>query len=360
MNLSNKNILLISPEPWDHIFVSKHHYATHLAKSNNKVYFLNPPKESSSISVNKTTYENLFTIDYKGFIKGLRFLPRKIQKYFIGQKFKKLEKAANVKFDLVWSFDNSVFYDFDSLPKSIYSISHIVDLNQDFNTKIAAKSADLCIGVKKEIVDRLKCFNKNTILIPHGVQEFTQSSEKVILPGKNRIKALYMGNLAMKHIDWELLNMVVKKNVNVDFILMGDGIDQNNNKYNIAEQNNIYLLGRIFSTEIGLYLNSADILLSLYDGSYASNYATPHKIMEYLASGKIISSTWIAEYDQLYENGLILMSKTQYEFLENFKKLIENLDEFNSKENQEKRKVIAKSNSYFKQLERITDSIKSI
>jgi hypothetical protein len=42
MELSGKNILLISPESWGQNHVSKHHYATELSK-NNKIYFLNPP-----------------------------------------------------------------------------------------------------------------------------------------------------------------------------------------------------------------------------------------------------------------------------------------------------------------------------
>ena len=37
----NKTILLISPETWGPVKVSKHHYANYLAKAN-QVYFFNP------------------------------------------------------------------------------------------------------------------------------------------------------------------------------------------------------------------------------------------------------------------------------------------------------------------------------
>ena len=109
-----KNILLISPEAWSHLFVSKHHYAIELSKRNN-VFFLNPPTETFSLE--GTDYKNLWKIDYKPFMKGLRFFPAFLQRYFMRRKFDKLEKLASIKFDCVWSFDNSVFFDFTFLPK---------------------------------------------------------------------------------------------------------------------------------------------------------------------------------------------------------------------------------------------------
>ena len=46
MSLKDKVILIISPQPWYQLFVSKHHYAIELAKYGNTVYFLNPPDAS--------------------------------------------------------------------------------------------------------------------------------------------------------------------------------------------------------------------------------------------------------------------------------------------------------------------------
>src|SRR4030081_3223301 len=43
--LKNKTILLISPQGWGPMFLSKHHYAIELAKRGNTIYFLNPPGE---------------------------------------------------------------------------------------------------------------------------------------------------------------------------------------------------------------------------------------------------------------------------------------------------------------------------
>ena len=50
MILKDKSILIVSPEPWAHLFVSKHHYAVHLAQRGNKVFF---PKSSRKRIVGK-------------------------------------------------------------------------------------------------------------------------------------------------------------------------------------------------------------------------------------------------------------------------------------------------------------------
>jgi len=41
--LSDKLILILTPQSWGNMLLAKHHYAIELAKSGNRVYFLNPP-----------------------------------------------------------------------------------------------------------------------------------------------------------------------------------------------------------------------------------------------------------------------------------------------------------------------------
>ncbi|WMN12183.1 glycosyltransferase [Marivirga salinae] len=353
MDFGNKNILIISPESWEHIFVSKHHYAVHLAKKSNRVFFLNPP--SGKFGYEETEFDNVYSIQYRGFLKGLRFLPSFLQKIIIRKKIKYLQNQLKANFDIIWSFDNSVFFDFSSLSKNVFCISHIVDLNQDFNTKIAARTADLCIGVNQKIVNRLRKHNSNTILIPHGVQIFGNKFDEIDLAGKNRIKAIYMGNLSMPHIDWELLLQIVLTHPFVDFILIGGGKNTNSNtvKSNVLEKSNVFLTGKISADKIPSYLKKSDILLSIYDETYATNYATPHKMMEYFSSGKMIISTWISEYEQQFKEGIILMTKNQNEFLRKFNLVVENLEEWNSSDKILKRQNFASKFTYDMQIEKI-------
>ncbi len=282
MKLEGKNILLISPEKWNHIFVSKHHYAVHLAERGNLVFFLNPP--SSHDSVARTHFTNVLSVHYSGFPKGLRFYPSILQRYFIKDRFAALQTLCNVEFDVIWSFDNSVFFDFRPLPKKVLRISHIVDFSQNFETSKAARSADICFCTSESIKDRLLRYNKNVFRISHGFA-FSQSRAKVILPGEQKIKAIYAGNLAISYIDWRLFLQCVNDNLHVDFILIGPGGQTVCNEFMLELKNktNVFFTGQVDADELPNYYSRADILLLCYEQKYQAEQVTnPHKMMEYL------------------------------------------------------------------------------
>lgn len=358
MQLVNKNILLISPEPWNHIFVSKHHYATHLAVRGNKVYFLNPPSKISGCT--ETEYESVFSVNYKGFIRGLRFFPTFLQRCFIRKKFEQLQKLCQVKFDIVWSFDNSVFFDFSALPKEVYSISHIVDLNQDFEFENAAKTADICFGVCQPILKKLLKCNVDSYFINHGFNNPPEDVNKVILPGENKIKAFYGGNLDIKYLDWGLIEKLIDYFKHVDFIFAGPWKNiEIKNKY--LRKENFFYLGVINSNEIKKFYSFSDILLILYlYKEFKDQLSNTHKMMEYLGSGKVITATWIEEYSRLVESGLIKMSQTHEQFMENFNEVKNNLDYWNSEELASKREAYALNNTYAKQIEKIEQLLSQV
>src|SRR5690606_33118966 len=196
---------LISPEPWSEMSVSKHHYAIHLAGRNNKVFFLNPPTRDSNIS--NTAYDNVWKINYRGFPKGIRFYPECLRKFLISKVYDRILSLCQVRFDIVWSFDNSVFFDFSALPDNVLKISHIVDLNQNFRLANAASTADICFCTTDFIKVRLHKYNKRVHKINHGLT--TRSIYPKDLPGENKIKALYVGNVSSFYFDWKLFYEIV-------------------------------------------------------------------------------------------------------------------------------------------------------
>lgn len=353
MILQNKSILLISPEPWDHIFVSKHHYATHLAASGNKVFFLNPPSKEEKVI--RTDFENVWSVTYTGFPRGMRFYPSILQRLLTRSKYNKLQKLCNIQFDIVWSFDNSVFYNFEALPKEVFCISHIVDLNQNFQTAKAAKSADLCLGVIPQLVERLKKFNAKTHLVTHGVQDFPDNIETIELPGRNDIKALYAGNMMMPHIDWQCLSSIAKKNPHVDFIFIGPNweVNRNSHKIELERLKNTHTLAAVSALMLPSYLKSASVLLLAYTSEYSLNYASPHKMMEYLASGTPIISSFLKDYDEHSESGLILTAKTEHDFNQHLASFTSNLGARTSRKNSEQRIQFCIENSYFNKIKEI-------
>lgn len=357
MVLENKNILLISPEPWDHVFVSKHHYAVHLTRRGNRVCFLNPP--SDCLKVTKTFIPNLSVVDYKGFVSGLRFLPRLLRKQIVTNVFHDIQKQVGLEFDVVWSFDNSVFYDLNVLPGAPKTICHIVDLNQDFQTARAARSASVCFCTTDLIRKRLLQYNSRVFKINHGFNDVGTSLNKR-LAGNSNVKALYAGNLAMAYIDWVILANVIENHPDVDFVFLGPGADvlnqdskNNASKRMVMSRSNVYLVGRVNSEELIAYYASADILLIAYQEERHRDQANPHKMMEYLGSGKVVVATHTMEYADLDERQLIAMSRSNSDFAEKFKQVRHNLIQWNGEDKQRERKALAMTNTYARQIDRI-------
>lgn len=358
MNLRNKNILLISPEPWDHIFVSKHHYAIHLARLGNAVFFLNPP--STNISLKETEFQNVFSVTYLGFPQGLRFYPKFLQRFFIKKKFNELHDLCKTEFDIVWSFDNSVFFDFSALPTTVLKLSHIVDLNQNFQVERAATTADYCFCTTDLIKNNLLKFNTKVTKINHGFNQPKNEIEPIPLVGTSSIKALYAGNLAMPFIDWDIIFKVVIDNPKVDFIFIGpdrdrisDNLDNDKAKQQLFERDNVFFVGRISADELLKYQKAADILLLAYQEDHREDQANPHKMMEYLGSGKMIVSTFTSEYTELAKKQYFLMSDKNAELPILFKKTVSELKFWNSSEKMALRKSFAQDNTYSKQIARI-------
>lgn len=331
----NKSILIISPECWDHLFVSKHHYAIELAKKNNKVFFLNPPSDGYRCS--RTLYSNIWKIDYSPFVKGLRFMPKFIQRHLISLKYKQLQAIAESEFDIVWSFDNSVFFNFAFLSKDVFTISHIVDYSQNFQFSAAAKSANICLGVSQNIVGKLKLFNKHSFLVRHGLSLPVNRREEVRLPGQNTIKAMYAGNLNSIYLDKKTMFSLIDRFNYVDFIFAGSG---GNDWPRYA---NCFFLGVIEPFRLAHYLAEADVLLMLYDSEKFPNQLTnAHKILEYLYSGKVIVGSKISDY----ENSDLLEMTNQENIIVLFEKVTSNLVHYNSRENMTRRQLYAEQNTY--------------
>ena len=349
-------ILIISPEPWDGHFVSKHHYAITLASKGNKVYFLNPPNNKlNGIEVSQTKYSNLWSISSPQVAKGLRFYPRLIRTFIERKWLNNLEKIIKNHFSIIWLFENSRFYNMQ-FAHNCLKIYHQVDLNQNFHTSKAAKSADICFCTTDYILKEIKPHNANVYKIHHGVD----LSHKVIKLLKqqianfkvNGVNVAYVGNLAMKYMDVDILADLVDSFPTIHFQFVG-GYDDKTPLYNKCKKNeNISWWGKIDSKLIPNVLDYCDVVLVSYQTDYFIDQASPHKIMEYLASGKVIASTYTDEYKD--KRNLIEMVDNSEDYVKHFKKIINNLALYNSKERQQERVAFANENSYEKKLEEVS------
>src|SRR5688500_879282 len=124
--LVNKTVLIISPEPWDHLAVSKHHYARTLLSNNNRVYFLNPPGQQNRLR-NADEDDNVRVIDYSSY-RGINKMPSFIRDQINLILINRIKKLCATDFDVVWSFDSFRFQNLD-LWRTRRKIYHVVDVH---------------------------------------------------------------------------------------------------------------------------------------------------------------------------------------------------------------------------------------
>lgn len=319
MKLVNKSILLISPEAWGDTYVSKHHYANELVRRENKVFYLNPPSTHFECHTSETQVE---VVDYSPLLKGLRFLPSAISAYLTHLEVKKLEARLSSQFDIIWNFDSSRFFNLKAVSKNTLKICHLVDLNQNLQRPLLAKTSDFCFGTTRYIVDELKKHNDRSYKVGHAYQppekhypEFT-----FVMPGTNKNKALYVGNLSMKYIDWQILLESAKAYPELDFIFVGPDGNSNLSRQQIRNEYkealkalpNAFFCPPIHSKYISQLLQYADILLIAYQEKYHKDQAAPHKMVEYLASGKPIVATYTGEYEHHDERLFMSIKNADY------------------------------------------------
>jgi len=150
----------------------------------------------------------------------------------------------------------------------------------------------------------------------------------------------------------------VAQHPTIDFIFVGPNHDQlsfsanttHSDKEQIQEQTNVFFLPEISSSSIMSFLLQADLLLISYQEKYLVDQSNPHKMLEYLYSGKPIVATYTNEYAN---KNLMYMSEKNKEWLGIFNDVVKNLLAYSSSDLIEKRRNFALENTYDKQIDRI-------
>ena len=350
-----KNILIISPESWDHIKVSKHHYAQTLASKNNSVYFLNPPEKNVDGIECKKVADHLFVLDYQNPYTGIRFLPAGLRRFLNRKLYNKFQNKVQVRFDVVILFENSRFYDLDFLPKDVLSIYFQVDENQNFHPDKAANSADLVIAINDVIRDILTKYRTPVFLLPHGFSGHFSGKAISIYRGeetykvnKDCIKAYYVGYIDNYYVDADLFVSLVTEVKEIDFVFIGPYSPDGKLYSSIGSHTNVRFIGMFPAQEIPELLDEADVLFFAYHKNFLSS---SHKVMEYLASGKAIVTTGVNGYP--VDPDLFYCSGTPERFIDLFKNVCINIKEANSPDKMKKRIQFAMDNTYEERIRQI-------
>jgi glycosyltransferase involved in cell wall biosynthesis len=344
--ISPRRILLISSEPWNHNFVSKHHYAIQLASEGNTVFFLNPPSAGSKLV--PSPFENLILLDYKPLYRGLNRLPWRIARFFWGHETK-LILALTGGLDMVMSFDPYRFQDIGQFGAR-FNIYFAADFHHTSRENILADNSSVVLAPSNLILNRIDTRSPKHF-IHHAVADyFFEGSPLESIPGRNLIKVGYAGNLELPYLNRSLMMETIARNRQCDFILIGNDVGPF--AAELKKNENVYCMGQVPHSSLPAILRACDIMLLCYDTErYWAEASNSHKIMEYLATGRAVVSTQIAEYRNRSE--LLYMPGNPRELPELVFSMAARKEQINSSENQKVRIDFARSNTYKENVIRI-------
>ncbi|WDQ15653.1 hypothetical protein [Rhodopirellula sp. P2] len=371
-----RTILVVSPQRWDHLKLSKHHYAEELARLGNQVYFLNPFTRlgcPGRIRIRKSGIKNLHIIDQQ-FLLPLRLfdIQGSFAQLLLKRRLVDLAKVVGGKFDISWNFDNSsgAFMDQTILPAK-YRIFQPVDRID--RTAAALSEPDLLISVAENILDDYDTPKEKKLLVPHAIGiEFLNfarnclGSDAAKRDGKGRIQVGYVGNLEIPALDRTTLQRLVRNFPEIQFHFIGP-FDENPTLDKSSWLNfcrtapNALLHGLRTPIEILEYAKQIDVWLVCYDRQRDRNSASNcHKITEYLATGSVVVSSRIDAFAG--RGDLLTMAKdgTSDSFLEAFADAVQDLSYLNSQTLQDARLRFAISRSCREVLQQIQRKIESI
>lgn len=339
-----KSILIISPQPWNFIQVSKHHYARAVADSGHQVYFLEPPDESvTGVRLIQTEHPGIVLLRYpEPVYSRLRFHARPFYNWLENSLIAKIREAIGTRLDLVWSFEPNRFNRLGKFEgkKVIY---HPVDsLGEPFQL-LPALEADQVYTVSKTILAPFLGKRTPAELMPHGVAlpfaVLAEQGQDWTRPA-GALKVGFAGNLSRPIVARSVLLGLMKNHPDVEFHFWGssdftgDADDQTLTFLNeLKSLPNCRLRGIQTTSALAADFADLDMFLLAYQPDPKEkdfDFSNSHKILEYLATGRVTLSSPLSEYEDSEPNFMVFAEgNTQAAFEEKFKFLLDNLDYLN-------------------------------
>jgi hypothetical protein len=373
MDLKNKTILILSPQRWGKMFISKHHYAIALANRGNKVYFLNPPDdpipaEGGIVIKESGIHQNLKLVEQKLYFPyNLKFHALPVFHLLMRRQVKRVLKKIGEPVDIVWSFEIGHFYPFRFFPENTFKIFHPVDEPLSKEAIDSAEGSHIIFSVTREILDKYAHLSAPRHFINHGLAKEFMTNSQNGTGRPNGIRVGFSGNLLRNDIDRGILLTIVKENPSVTFEFFGSykpgdsniggSVDESQQQFigQLQSSPNVRLHGAINVQSLATALQGMDMFLICYDverdQSKGTNY---HKVMEYLSTGKTIVSNNITTYKDQPSLVQMIMERNNNEALPAlFSRVAANLQEYNGPALQKGRVDFAMDNTYDKQVDRI-------
>ena len=187
------------------------------------------------------------------------------------------------------------------------------DVVREMEARIVAR-ADCIIAVSDTLLQRLSKSGKPTRLLTHGVDlELFSTPEKTELPALKDIPRPRVGffGLIDGRMDWDLLIPLAKQMPEFSFVFAGP-IDASAG--DLPQIKNMHFIGRVTYRKLTEFVAGLEWLMLPYRTGALAEALSPLKLKEYLATGKRIVSTPIAEVRQW--PGVVATGATVSEWVE--------------------------------------------
>lgn len=375
---AGQTVLLISPQSWEGLTLSKHHYAVALSEAGAHVFFLNPPSGAAlRPRITSSPEANVKLIDYRTIVRARRFLPQRLHDGLETVQASLIERQIGRPLDVVWSFDPTRFRNLRAF-RSNLRVFHAVDRVEESALRPIGASADVVLSVSRLILDDFAQVGTAGFRVNHGLAgDFeraarTRLDELARTPGtppSPPYKVGYVGNLLHPAIDHAAFARIVTATPEAEFHIWGpyqyahlswkhSGVPEVVSFIAFLRQRpNVRLHGLTVPRVVAEGLGKMDVLLTCYDSERELNRGSNnHKVLEYLSTGKPVVTNHVSEYmDAGIPPGLLSMPGTtdNAQLPGMFRQVIETLDELHRVELQERRIRFALSNTYSGKLREI-------
>lgn len=369
----------MSPQNWNHLFVSKHHYAIELAKMGNRVYFVTPPSAFPNFTIKlkqAPSYDNLTLVEFGYLLPFPLFLKYQLTAIFriqLNWIIKRIKKKID-SIDEIWNFNPSIFFNNSSFnaKKEIVFIYDYYDLTANNFNEI---KIDLFVSISTFLLNPFSAYNVPKLKLNHALSApfITLATNRLNLIAhgsrqklEEKLSVGFSGNMFHSHFDYKTLQYIIEKNQFVDFHIWGEHNTDNRDDCSTEVKDfivylnsapNVFLHGKLHPNKLAIEYSKIDLFLCCYDANSTKNGGNSHKIMEYLSSGNLIVSNYLFEFNSLEDLILMPASSDNSSLPHLFSKAIDNINYYNSTEKVIKRCSYALQNTYEENINKIKSAI---
>lgn len=342
----DKDIIIISPQYWGDIWVSKHWLADRLSTVA-RVLFIEPPVWVGGILRCKKGWRgNLY--------RALRPLRKIKHNLHVGTPrsfpFGGRGQISNdcLQFSRRLYFNDPIVISFvadyriSEKIKSSFKIYYVVDpviprLGHENDERVICQNSDLALAISDAYRDILSKYNSDTPIrvVPHGIafehaRSIAESSNIDIPRELTSLKKPILGFVGSIHdsfVDVDRLEAISTAFPDSSIVMVGpyknNPLGPDISKLGlrrIRELKNVYLLGPKPFLDVPSYVKYFDVCLVLinlkdYDDKFKTGRRTLFKWLIYLSMGKPVVSPWLKDAEPI--SNLVYMTETNSEYINN-------------------------------------------